>query len=114
MFSNKLSPIYKGFLEILGPQGLSSVVNQWAVPSLKQWQSGAVQDYALVYQTVVLLGIFYIAYPFLDASNLHSYSIPDWNWGDAWKIVSLAFYLTLCASSFLYFIFLNIINLFSY
>ena len=104
----------KGFLEILGPQGLSSVVNQWAVPSLKQWQSGAVQDYALVYQTVVLLGIFYIAYPFLDASNLHSYSIPDWNWGDAWKIVSLAFYLTLCASSFLYFIFLNIINLFSY
>ena len=30
---------------------------------MKQWQSGAVQDYALIYQVVVILGILALAYP---------------------------------------------------
>nr|YP_010633424.1 NADH dehydrogenase subunit 5 [Monoraphidium dybowskii]WBP66179.1 NADH dehydrogenase subunit 5 [Chlorolobion braunii] len=38
----------KGFLEVLGPRGLTQAVSEWAVPSLKKWQSGAVQDYALM------------------------------------------------------------------
>jgi len=57
------SSLDKGFLEVLGPRGLTNTVSGWAIPSMKKWQTGAVQDYALVYQVVVLLGILAIAYP---------------------------------------------------
>jgi NADH-quinone oxidoreductase subunit L len=53
----------KGFLEVLGPRGLTSGVTAWAVPSVKGWQTGAVQDYALVYQVLVVVGLLALAFP---------------------------------------------------
>lgn len=89
----------KGFLEVLGPKGLTATVQDWAVPSMKQWQTGAVQDYALVYQVLVLLGIVYLAYPLFGTSQIEFYSLGLWNWNDTWKVLCLAFYLILTVSS---------------
>lgn len=86
----------KGFLEVLGPKGLTSTVRDWAVPSMKQWQTGAVQDYALVYQVLVILGILYLAYPLFGNFDLSLLDMPSWN--DTWKVLCLAFYLVLAVS----------------
>lgn len=87
----------KGVLEILGPQGLTSVVSNWAIPTIKQWQTGVVQDYALVYQVVVLLGILSLAYPILwnveSANFVLSTNIIKWT--SDLKVYALAFCLLL-------------------
>lgn len=93
----------KGFLEVLGPRGLSTTVSEWAVPSMKKWQSGAVQDYALVYQVLVISGILYLAYvypsfDFFENSQTAFFQSMDW-WKDL-KIYSLALFLMFLTPSF--------------
>lgn len=81
----------KGFLEILGPKGLTQAVSTWAVPSMKQWQTGAVQDYALVYQVVVLLGILCLAYPVLLTESTVDLNLNgSMKWVIDYKIYALA------------------------
>lgn len=55
------STVDKGVLEVLGPQGLSQTVTQWAVPGVRQWQTGVVHDYALMLKMSVLAGIILLA-----------------------------------------------------
>jgi NADH:ubiquinone oxidoreductase subunit 5 (subunit L)/multisubunit Na+/H+ antiporter MnhA subunit len=55
----------KGVLEILGPLGLSTAVGQWAVPRLRQLQTGTVHDYALVIQVFFVVGLALLALPSL-------------------------------------------------
>jgi NADH:ubiquinone oxidoreductase subunit 5 (subunit L)/multisubunit Na+/H+ antiporter MnhA subunit len=74
----------KGFLEVLGPRGLSRAVSEWAVPSMKQWQSGAVQDYALVYQVLVIVGILGLAYP-IFGDNAIQWISSESTYGSPWK-----------------------------
>nr|YP_009054650.1 NADH dehydrogenase subunit 5 [Chromochloris zofingiensis]AIK29138.1 NADH dehydrogenase subunit 5 [Chromochloris zofingiensis] len=47
----------KGILELLGPTGLSAAVVSWAVPSRRSWQTGTVQDYALVRKLSAIIGL---------------------------------------------------------
>nr|YP_009054680.1 NADH dehydrogenase subunit 5 [Neochloris aquatica]AIK29168.1 NADH dehydrogenase subunit 5 [Neochloris aquatica] len=60
----------KGVLEVLGPRGLQHTLVQ-AVPRIQQWQTGTVNDYALLFLIVVILGL--IAYS-LPVSSLESLS----------------------------------------
>lgn len=96
----------KGFLEILGPRGLTRAVSEWAVPSVKQWQTGAVQDYALVYQIVVVLGILALAYPTGWLSNIYAdflnFDAISGNspWFKDLKIYTLAIFLLILTPSF--------------
>jgi NADH-quinone oxidoreductase subunit L len=53
----------KGILELLGPKGLSAIVTNWALPRIKNWQTGRVHDYALVFQVLVILGLRALALP---------------------------------------------------
>ena len=62
----------KGALEIFGSKGISDVLSKKTLPTLKQIQSGAVQDYALVFQVLVILGISFLMIPgFLNAEALN-------------------------------------------
>lgn len=88
----------KGFLEVLGPRGLTHAVCNWAVPSIQQWQSGAVQDYALVYQILVILGILALAFPTFNAVGLNlTDAMEHLEYGTSWwydaKVYSLALFL---------------------
>lgn len=53
----------KGVLEVLGPRGLTASVTSWAVPTIRQWQTGTVHDYALVLQVCVVAGMTLLALP---------------------------------------------------
>jgi len=53
----------KGVLEVLGPRGLTASVTHWALPSIRQWQTGTVHDYALVLQVCVIVGVILLAVP---------------------------------------------------
>jgi hypothetical protein len=55
----------KGVLELLGPRGLTTAVTDWAVPSVRQWQTGTVHDYALVLKVCVVFGLVALALPSL-------------------------------------------------
>jgi NADH-ubiquinone oxidoreductase chain 5 len=55
----------KGILEVLGPRGLTLAVTNWAVPTVRTWQTGTVHDYALYFQVVVLLGLLSLSLPFM-------------------------------------------------
>ena len=94
----------KGFLEVLGPRGLSQAVTDWAVPSMKQWQSGSVQDYALVYQVLVIFGILALAYPagsewFGLKATESAMANPMASWFQDPKMTTLAMFLILLGSS---------------
>jgi NADH-ubiquinone oxidoreductase chain 5 len=98
----------KGFLEVLGPRGLTTAVSNWAVPSMSRWQSGAVQDYALVYQVIVLLGFLVLAYPAgwfptLETASQVTPVNPDitvqWQSEIDFKIYTLALFLFLLVPS---------------
>lgn len=54
----------KGALEILGSKGLTYVISDKMAPLVKHTQTGAVQDYALVFQILVILGIGALALGF--------------------------------------------------
>ncbi len=62
----------KGVLELLGPRGLTTAVTSWAVPSVRQWQTGTVHDYALVLKVCVVFGLMALAFPnwWLDVGTL--------------------------------------------
>jgi len=53
----------KGILELLGPRRVSQTVTQWAVPSIRQWQTGTVHDYALVLKVLVVVGLVLLLNP---------------------------------------------------
>lgn len=55
--------IDKGILEVLGPRGLNNFFETWAIPSMKQWQTGTVHDYALMFKICVVIGLAALAYP---------------------------------------------------
>jgi hypothetical protein len=46
----------KGVLEVLGPRGLQYTTVQ-TVPRIQQWQTGTVNDYALLFLIMVILGL---------------------------------------------------------
>jgi NADH:ubiquinone oxidoreductase subunit 5 (subunit L)/multisubunit Na+/H+ antiporter MnhA subunit len=94
----------KGFLEVLGPRGLTAAISQWAVPSMKGWQSGAVQDYALVYQVVVLLGLLALVYPKTwMTSPMVTGNGPEmassFSWLSDLKVLALTFFLMVLTPS---------------
>lgn len=53
----------KGVLELLGPSGISQKVTGWLLPSVQKMQTGAVHDYALLLQILVVVGLILLAYP---------------------------------------------------
>nr|YP_009054625.1 NADH dehydrogenase subunit 5 [Chlorotetraedron incus]AIK29113.1 NADH dehydrogenase subunit 5 [Chlorotetraedron incus] len=57
----------KGVLEVLGPRGLRNRVTNWAVPLVRQWQTGTVHDYALIFKIAVIAGLIALALPHLWA-----------------------------------------------
>jgi hypothetical protein len=92
----------KGFLEVLGPRGLTNAVSNWAVPSMKQWQSGAVQDYALIYQVVVIMGVLALAYPTTGLFNVDlglDNLLSENTWLTDFKVYALALFLLVIAPS---------------
>lgn len=66
----------KGILELLGPKGLSGLVTNWALPRIKNWQSGRVHDYALVFQVLVIIGLSALALPqwWMEGSLVHPHA----------------------------------------
>nr|AVX48195.1 NADH dehydrogenase subunit 5 [Hariotina reticulata] len=55
--------IDKGILELIGPRGISQKIMGWRVPSVQKMQTGAVHDYALLLQILVVVGLLLLAYP---------------------------------------------------
>lgn len=53
----------KGILELLGPRGMTTLMNSWATPTVRRWQTGTVHDYALVFQICVIVGCVLVAFP---------------------------------------------------
>lgn len=53
----------KGVLELLGPSGITNKVSGWLLPSVRKMQTGAVHDYALLLQILVVVGLLLLAYP---------------------------------------------------
>jgi len=47
----------KGVFEILGPRGLTVYVTRLAVPTVRQWQTGIVHDYALILKIAIRVGL---------------------------------------------------------
>lgn len=47
----------KGVLEAVGPSGISQKVSGWLVPSAQKMQTGAVHDYALLLQILIVVGL---------------------------------------------------------
>ena len=53
----------KGVLELIGPRGITQKVSGWLVPSAQKMQTGAVQDYALLLQILIVVGLLLLAFP---------------------------------------------------
>jgi hypothetical protein len=53
----------KGILELLGPSGISQKVRGTLLPSVQKMQTGAVHDYALLLQILVVVGLLLLSYP---------------------------------------------------
>jgi hypothetical protein len=49
-------------------------VTGWLVPSLQKMQTGAVHDYALLLQILIVLGLLLLAYPSVERANMFSVS----------------------------------------
>jgi NADH-ubiquinone oxidoreductase chain 5 len=54
----------KGVLELLGPKGISYTIFNKLVPTSRLMSTGTVHDYAIVYISTILLGIYYLAFYF--------------------------------------------------
>jgi NADH-ubiquinone oxidoreductase chain 5 len=55
--------IDKGVLEVLGPRGLTNTLWNDMIPMVRQFQTGVVHDYALVYKICVLVGLAFLFLP---------------------------------------------------
>lgn len=78
----------KGVLEALGPRGVTQKVSGWLVPSAQKMQTGAVHDYALLLQILIVVGLLLLCFP-----------VPLATLGGAAKTIALAMILTtLCLS----------------
>lgn len=55
--------IDKGVLEVLGPMGLTHRLWNITVPAVRQWQTGVVHDYALIYKVIVIIGLVLLVFP---------------------------------------------------
>jgi len=55
--------IDKGVLELLGPRGLTNFITGVAAPKIRQWQTGIVHDYALIFQFAILAGFLLLLLP---------------------------------------------------
>ncbi len=55
--------IDKGFLEVLGPRGITTLITEHAVPTVHRWQTGIVHDYALYILLSAMLGGFFWIVP---------------------------------------------------
>lgn len=53
----------KGVLELVGPRGITQKVSGWLVPSAQKMQTGAVHDYALLLQILIVVGLLLLSYP---------------------------------------------------
>ncbi len=53
----------KGVLELIGPRGITQKVSGWLVPSAQKMQTGAVHDYALLLQILIVVGLLLLAFP---------------------------------------------------
>jgi NADH:ubiquinone oxidoreductase subunit 5 (subunit L)/multisubunit Na+/H+ antiporter MnhA subunit len=53
----------KGVLELIGPRGITQKVSGWLVPSTQKMQTGAVNDYALLLQILIVVGFTLLAFP---------------------------------------------------
>jgi len=54
----------------MGPSGMSGKVAGWLVPSVQKIQTGAVNDYALLLQIFIVLGLLLLAYPVEAAATV--------------------------------------------
>jgi hypothetical protein len=73
---------------------------------MKQWQSGAVQDYALIYQVVVIMGVLAVAYPTTGLFHVDlglDHFISGNNGRTDFKVYALALFLLIIAPSVSYF-----------
>nr|ALF99710.1 NADH dehydrogenase subunit 5 [Sphaeropleales sp. YC001] len=73
----------KGVLEALGPRGVTQKVSGWLVPSAQKMQTGAVHDYALLLQILIVVGLLLLCFP-----------VPLATLGGAAKTIALAMILT--------------------
>lgn len=96
--------IDKGALELFGSKGVTYLVSEKMVPSMKQIQTGAVQDYALVFQVLVVVGICALAYYGGDLVNTGATLVEQETYantmmvesGHSVKMFALAIFLVLC------------------
>lgn len=63
--------IDKGIQELIGPKGISQKIMEWRVPSVQKMQTGAVHDYALLLQILVVVAQLQLAYP----TNIQPYFV---------------------------------------
>lgn len=81
----------KGVLEALGPRGVTQKVSGWLVPSAQKMQTGAVHDYALLLQILIVVGLLLLCFP--------SWLVATPSARGAAKTIALAMVLTtLCLS----------------
>ena len=62
--------IDKGVLELQGPRGITTKATSWLVPSLQKLQTGSVQDYALLLQILIAVGLLILAFPRRDLKEI--------------------------------------------
>jgi hypothetical protein len=53
----------KGVLELIGPRGITQKVSGWLMPSAQKMQTGAVHDYALLLQILIVVGLLLLCFP---------------------------------------------------
>lgn len=55
--------IDKGILELQGPRGITRRLRSFFVPSVEKFSTGAVHDYALLLQILIVIGLLFLAFP---------------------------------------------------
>ena len=66
--------IDKGVLELQGPRGITTTLTSWIVPSVQKFSTGAVHDYALLQQILIVVGLILLAFPLSSWIGLVSIS----------------------------------------
>lgn len=56
--------IDKGVLELQGPRGITTTQSSMIVPSVQKFSTGAVHDYALLQQILIVVGLLLQAFPY--------------------------------------------------
>ncbi len=93
--------IDKGVLELQGPRGITTTQTSWIVPSVQKFSTGAVHDYALLLQILIVVGLLLLAYP-MSSQDMNSIGLSF-----SFKTATLLFFFYVISVSYKLFFFLH-------